>query len=181
MSHNQVWIETYSNNTPFFTPAPVVSTPDPAAVARSAAPLRLLVCPAGDDDRSDAYADFTTMLAARLDAAIMLITADTTLSSNAAATDLLLYHEPSQPRLSRWLFGPPACFEAAQSSRSLLVIRQPRPTLRNILFISRGQAKDMAAAEWVSRCALPPETRITALAVQPTCPVWTAAPCITTV
>lgn len=166
MSRTQVWTDRFSTHSPLFIPPTITSASEPSLLARSTAPVRLLVCQT-DHPQPEASAGFATALAARLGAETVPISAESTLPPINSSTDLLLYNEPPQSRLTSWIFGPPACFKAAQWPASLLVVRQPRPALRNILLISRGQARDMAAAEWMARLAIPAETRVMVLAVQP--------------
>lgn len=166
MNRSQVWLNRYAMKTAFFMPPTVAPVSESSPLARSAALLRLLVCQP-DASRLEAPARFATALAARLGAVVVPISPEATLPAPNPSTDLLLYSEPSQSRLTSWFFGPAACFKAAQSPTSLLIVRQPRLMLQNILLVSRGQTKDMMAAEWVARLAVPAETRVTVLAVQP--------------
>ncbi len=84
--------------------------------------------------------------------------------------NLDLYTPPAQRWWQRWLFGAPAQRQLNHSTRSLLIMQQPRWPLRHILLILRAEQNDWAAIPWIERLAHPGQTTVSLLPVVPAWP-----------
>lgn len=81
--------------------------------------------------------------------------------------ELVIFGEPDQSLLERLLSGPTSCKAVERTPTSILMARRPRWPLKRILLVSRGQASDQAAVDWVVRMAQPARAAVTVLAVLP--------------
>lgn len=81
--------------------------------------------------------------------------------------DLVIFGEPDQSLTQRILSGPAGCRAAEQLPTSVLVARQPRWPLKNILLVTRGYETDNMAVDWLLRLAQPSKAIVTVLALTP--------------
>ena len=84
--------------------------------------------------------------------------------------DLVIFGEPDQSLLQRFLAGPTGCKAAERLPTSVLIARQPRWPLKRILLITRGYPNDNMAIDWLVRLAQPSHAKTTVLALIPTSP-----------
>jgi hypothetical protein len=92
------------------------------------------------------------------------------LGHDHAKCELIILSEPEQPRLQTLLSGWIHAQDIARSPTSILLARQPRWPIKNILLILRIESTDEAAAAWLVRLARPGETRVTILPIVPSLP-----------
>lgn len=92
------------------------------------------------------------------------------LGHEQAQCDLIILSEPEQPWLQTLLTGWIHNQDIARSPTSVLLARQPRWPIKNILLILRIESTDEAAVAWLNRLAKPGQTKVTILPIVPSLP-----------
>lgn len=135
---------------------------------------RLLVCVQEDAAAAqvEAYARYLRDLLAGQITRWQLPPKDGLAQVKAAARhyDLVIFEEGEQSLPERLFSGRPGCKAVAQLPASILVARQPRWPIYNILLIARAEETDEAAAEWVGRLARASSATVTVLVIVPSLP-----------
>lgn len=136
-------------------------------------PLRLLVAaqpsPTAEDVR-----DYAHYLGHLLGAEVTDTPADLAhLPAEAqAGYDLTVFGEAQPSYLERIFKAPTGGQAVKQIPGPVLIARQPRWPLRQILWVTRGQSLEENALAWLTRLAQPSRATITVLAVLPPAPTY---------
>ena len=95
----------------------------------------------------------------------------------ASRADLIIVEQLNQSLVRKVLLGSEECRAITQIPASFLFARQPHWPLKRILLVTRGQARDEPAVDWLLRLAQPSGAFVTVLALQPYLYCRSSCPC----
>lgn len=85
--------------------------------------------------------------------------------------DLLIFGEPEQSAIERFLFGPVGRRVARKTSTTILVARQPHWPIRKILLVIRVEETEELAVDWAGRLTRFSDAQLTILPLVPSQPL----------
>ncbi|MBX3060857.1 MAG: universal stress protein [Anaerolineae bacterium] len=89
---------------------------------------------------------------------------------DTAVNKLIVVNDPPQTRLNRFIFGVTARHLTRCTPASVLLVRQPRWPLQNILLVLRSDLGDETAVDWVNHLVKSNGAAVTVLPIVPVIP-----------